>query len=863
MGTLATIGTLVAKMVLDTGAFEKGAQTVETRSEQMQRRIVDGATIAGAAVGTIGVGLLKVGGEYKAATDAIRISTGEVGQDLVELEDQFKVVAGRVPDSLGVVGQALADVRTRTGLLGDDLGQLTESFLDASRLLDVDVSTAIDKVTRLYGDWGVAQMEQLKTNDLLLRASQASGFELDKLADQLVQFGAPLRNIGMDLEDSVAMLSKWEKEGVNTQLALGGLKIALGEFAKEGIDAKVGLDDLIDRITNAGTAAEAMALGVSRFGSRAGPDMVAAIREGRFEFADFRAELVGGSETIQGLSDDTRDFGDTIRETMNRIKTFIGPALKPLGGIAEALGNAIFLLPALGGALGRGIGKAANSDAVRAAVSKAGAVISAKMSAAMTGAQALFGFLPKSITGAAQRALPAATLAGTTLGTAFGVAFKAAAIVGIAIVGALIIQELGKKARNIVDEIFGTNTSAGDRAEAMRADMKAFGESIGIELDNVHELVIGKMAANGNDMNRALGKLGGLSAETFEREYQRAWTEVKLTNGPDALAAAQADLERQLAEAAALTVPPPDVAGPMKAEMAAAVVHVREGIGNIKQALKNPPQFISKEDRLDNMATRVKKITKNLNRAIKEDDPWAQDYWASALLKQETTMGNLKNRTVGTMGQIKRELGLKTKGTVDATVDDADLIAAALPDALNDTVPLTRAALLKHVNAIDETYNAAAINSLVSGTHLGANLAAGMRAAIPDVAAASAELAAAAAGSIKFSRPPTTGPLSTIRSWMPHMVDQWLGPLAGLTPRLKAASDRLGAALVPELPAVALSGRADGRRGSGGEGGEVHNHWHIGTLIADDGGIDQLERRMQRRQRLKGRHRRSNSTPSR
>ena len=152
MGTLATIGSLNAKMLLDPSGFVKGAATVESRAMQMQRRIVNGATVIGAAAGAIGVAALKIGDDYKAATDAIRIGTGDTGDVLAGLEDEFKSVAGRVPDSLAVVGKALADVRTRTGLLGDDLGQLTESFVDVSRLLDVDVSTAIDKVTRLYGD---------------------------------------------------------------------------------------------------------------------------------------------------------------------------------------------------------------------------------------------------------------------------------------------------------------------------------------------------------------------------------------------------------------------------------------------------------------------------------------------------------------------------------------------------------------------------------------------------------------------------------------------------------------------------------------------------------------------------------------
>ncbi|HUU35012.1 MAG TPA: hypothetical protein VMW48_13190, partial [Vicinamibacterales bacterium] len=272
-------------------------------------------------------------------------------------------------------------------------------------------------------------------NDYLFRASQATGISIDKLATSMVQFGAPLRNIGFELEDSAALLAKWEKEGVNTELALGGLKIALGEFAKEGTDAKTGLEDLIEQITNAETAAEAMALGVTKFGSRAGPDMVAAIREGRFEFADFTEELKTGDETIASATEDTEGFGEAFKKLKNQISVAVGPIVEDFAGIATSMGNLIFLLPALTGALGRGLGalwtKAGVGRAVMAAVSFAGTAASAAYAAAASAGAALGRAIQAiwiALGAPGSRVIASAMASGRLVGIAFAAAAAAAVL---------------------------------------------------------------------------------------------------------------------------------------------------------------------------------------------------------------------------------------------------------------------------------------------------------------------------------------------------------------------------------------------------------------------------------------------------
>lgn len=347
------LGRTVLEIEVPMQGLDAGLAQAESRTKGFGQRAKTAVGAAmGAALGGVASAALGASTAVDDAFDSIRVGTGATGEALKALEGDFKSVAGNVPDDIGLVGQVLADLNTRTGQTGEGLQNLTEQILDMSRITKTDATQNVALATRAFGDWGVAVEDQADTLDMFFRASQQTGIGVDKLMESVVQFGAPLRNIGFSLEESAAMMGKWEKEGVNTTLALGGLKIALGEFAKEGVDAKEGLADLIDQITNAETSAEAMALGVQKFGSRAGPDMVAAIREGRFAFDDYTESIANGTETIADATNETEDFADKLKGFFNTATIAIGEMAMPLAGLSTAIPGLARMLPMLGGAVG-------------------------------------------------------------------------------------------------------------------------------------------------------------------------------------------------------------------------------------------------------------------------------------------------------------------------------------------------------------------------------------------------------------------------------------------------------------------------------------------------------------------------------
>lgn len=285
----------------------------------------------------IGIAAFSAGKAVDEGLDTIRAGTGATGAALAGLEKDFRQTLRSVPNDVNQVATAIADLNTRTGQSGEPLQQLSTQMLNMARLTGTDVQPLIASTTRVFGDWGVATKDQTSTLDLLFRASQSTGIGVDALSQKVVQFGAPLRQMGFDLTTSAALLGKFEKEGVNSELVMGSLRIALTKMAKEGVtDANQGLEILVDRIKSAGSASAANAIAVGAFGAKAGPDMAAAIREGRFEVAGLVDTLKNGTETINQAAKDTLSFSDA----MNMMKNRTTEALSPLGAkIADVFQN--------------------------------------------------------------------------------------------------------------------------------------------------------------------------------------------------------------------------------------------------------------------------------------------------------------------------------------------------------------------------------------------------------------------------------------------------------------------------------------------------------------------------------------------
>lgn len=301
----------------------------------------------------VGAGAVALANNFDKAYDNIRVGTGATGDKLAGLEESFKNVVKDVPASFEDASEAIAMVNTRLGLTGEPLEEVSTQMLELSRLTGTDLATNVDALTRVYGDWGISADDVADANDALFRITQSTGIGIDDLATKVVQFGSPLRNLGFTFEETASLFGKFQAEGVNTETVMAGLKQGLGNFAKAGLEPKEALAGIIEKIKGFNTVGEAMPAAIDAFGKRAAPDMVAAIREGKFELTELVDVMENGTDTIIGVADETQSVGEKLQELGNSLAVAVEPIVSE---VFEGLGSAVDVVGPKIQALGEAFG---------------------------------------------------------------------------------------------------------------------------------------------------------------------------------------------------------------------------------------------------------------------------------------------------------------------------------------------------------------------------------------------------------------------------------------------------------------------------------------------------------------------------
>ena len=258
--------------------------------------------------------------ELDEAYDGIAAGTGATGEALESLQASFDNVYGSFPADSAAVGTAIADLNTRFGFTGEKLETASTQFLKFAQVNNVDVGTAIAKVSRAMGDAGVSSEEYSHVLDALTAASQGSGLATDVLAESLTKFGAPMRQLGFSMEESIALFSQWEKAGVNTEIAFSGMKKAISNWSAEGKDAKVEFASMMKEIENAPDLASATTLAIEAFGQKAGPDLADAIKGGRFSIEEFMGIVAKSGGVVDDTFMEMLDPADQMTVAMNNLK---------------------------------------------------------------------------------------------------------------------------------------------------------------------------------------------------------------------------------------------------------------------------------------------------------------------------------------------------------------------------------------------------------------------------------------------------------------------------------------------------------------------------------------------------------------
>lgn len=293
-----------------------------------------GAATAGLAVAG-GAAMLKLGSDFDGAYDHIQIGTGATGKALDGLKSDFKTVFSSVPVSMGEASTAITDFNKVTGATGKTLQDMSTTALNLSRMTKTDLATNIKGVVELTDNWGLKNEEVSGLMDKLFVASQKTGVSVEALSAGVTDSAATFRAMGLSVTNSIALVGSLGAAGIESTAAMAGITKAVGKFAKEGIDAKTGIQQTFDAIKNAKTPTEATALAVETFGAKAGPKLADSIRNGKFSVEELTKELGKSSGAINKTAKDTDDFGEKLHVLRNRAEVALEPVANKVFDLAN------------------------------------------------------------------------------------------------------------------------------------------------------------------------------------------------------------------------------------------------------------------------------------------------------------------------------------------------------------------------------------------------------------------------------------------------------------------------------------------------------------------------------------------------
>ncbi|MDT0246140.1 phage tail tape measure protein [Enterococcus faecium] len=298
----------------------KKLQKIEETGEKVKgvgEKMSVGVTAPIVAAGAAG---LAAFGEVDEALDTIITKTGATGDQSDRLSQSFKNVGSNTHLPLQTVGEAIGEVNTQFGFMDKKLEDSTNYLLQYAEINDTDVSQSAISARQAIDAYGLEYDDLNSVLDVTTKTSQNTGQSVDDLMQKAIDGAPQIKQLGLSFGEGVTLLGQFEQSGVDSSAALSSLSKATVAYAKDGKSLSQGLEELQDKVKNAGSETEAINAAAEVFGTKGGPRMADAIRRGTLNLEDLAKTAGESGGAVGDTFDATLDPIDQADQAMNNAK---------------------------------------------------------------------------------------------------------------------------------------------------------------------------------------------------------------------------------------------------------------------------------------------------------------------------------------------------------------------------------------------------------------------------------------------------------------------------------------------------------------------------------------------------------------
>lgn len=282
--------------------------------------------------------------EIDEGMDTIVTKTGAGGKALEEMQGIANGIATEVPTDFSTIGNAVGEVNTQFKLTGDALKVTSEDMIKFSEINGTDVTNATIQSKQAMEAYGLSIDDLTEILDNVTYVSQDTGVSVDELMKKATDGAPQIKMLGLEFGEAVTLIGQFEKNGVDSSSALSGLTKAAGVYTKQGKTMKQGLNETIEAIKNSKSETEAMGIAMEIFGAKKAPQMIDAIKRGKFNMEDLGYTSQVSAGLVSQTYENTLDPIDKFTTAQNGLKIVMAEVG---GAIAETFAPALDVLVGL------------------------------------------------------------------------------------------------------------------------------------------------------------------------------------------------------------------------------------------------------------------------------------------------------------------------------------------------------------------------------------------------------------------------------------------------------------------------------------------------------------------------------------
>lgn len=294
--------------------------------------------------------------EIDEGMDTIVTKTGAGGKALEEMQDIAKGIATEIPTDFNHIGNAVGEVNTQFKLSGDALKTTSEDMIKFAEINGTDVTNATIQSKQAMEAYGLSIDDLTEILDNVTYVAQDTGVSVDELMKKAIDGAPQIKMLGLEFGDVVTLIGQFEQNGVDSSAALAGLTKAAGVYTKQGKTMKEGLNETINSIKNSKSETEAMGIAMEIFGAKKAPQMIDAIKRGKFNMEELGKTSQVSAGLVSQTYENTLDPIDKFTTAQNSLKIVMGeiggaiaetfaPALEALVGLFKNVAEWVNKLP--------------------------------------------------------------------------------------------------------------------------------------------------------------------------------------------------------------------------------------------------------------------------------------------------------------------------------------------------------------------------------------------------------------------------------------------------------------------------------------------------------------------------------------